>query len=86
ELVTLRLAQAYLAANRGEDAYRRFLLVRRLYPRNWEAPLGLALLHASAGQPAEARRQPDAAIERGGAAARAAARERPALRQLLDRG
>jgi tetratricopeptide (TPR) repeat protein len=86
ELVTLRLAQAYLAANRGEDAYRRFLLVRRLYPRNWEAPLGLALLHASAGQPEEARRQLDDAIERGGAAARAAARERPALRQLLDRG
>lgn len=86
EVVTLRLAQAYVAAGRGEDAYRRFLLVRRLYPENWEAPLGLALLHASAGQPEEARRQLAEAIERGGAAAREAARERPVLRELLDRG
>jgi tetratricopeptide (TPR) repeat protein len=46
EPVNLRLGLAYLDAQRDDDAYRSLLLVRRSYPQNWAAALGLAVLHA----------------------------------------
>ena len=66
ELVHERLGMAYLASGRGEDAYRSFLLVRRLYPKNWEAPLGLAVLQVSANHPDQARRELEDALRLGG--------------------
>ena len=47
EAANATLAMAYLRKGRNQDAYRSFLLVRRLYPHNWVAPLGLAVLHAA---------------------------------------
>jgi tetratricopeptide (TPR) repeat protein len=55
EPVNLRLGLAYLDAQRDDDAYRSLLLVRRSYPQNWAAALGLAVLHARAEQPEPAR-------------------------------
>jgi len=83
ELGNETLAQAYLQAGRNQDAYRAFLLVRRLYPNNWAAPLGLAALHAASGDPDAASALLDEAIERGGDAARAAAGHYPALADAL---
>jgi len=83
EVVTTRLAWAYLDAGRGEDAYRSFLLVQRLYPQNWSAALGLAVLHAASGQPEPAREQLDRALALGGDAARNQAADFPALADYL---
>jgi tetratricopeptide (TPR) repeat protein len=82
ELVNLRLGYALLALGRGEDAYRRLLLVRRLHPKNWEAALGLAALHAGAGQEAQAQGLFTEALELGGAAAWQRAGDLPALADL----
>ena len=51
ETVHTRLARAYLEKGRGEDAYRALSLVRRLYPDNWFAPLGMAVLFAATERP-----------------------------------
>ncbi len=83
EQVAAALGMAYLLDGRNEDAYRSFLLVRRLYPRNWVAPLGLALLHAGAGDAAQARQLLDEALRLGGDAARAEAKSYPILAGLL---
>jgi len=83
ELVNVRLGMAYLQSGRGDDAYRSLLLVRRLYPGNWEANLGLAVLHAAAEQDELARRFLGDALSAGGRAARAAAGSYPALQKLL---
>ncbi len=77
------LAMAYLSAGRNQDAYRTFLLVRRLHPDNWVAALGLAVLHAASNDPANAQTLLDEAIERGGEAARSAANRYPALAEAL---
>ncbi len=74
---------AYLLSGRNEDAYRSFLLVRRLYPADWVAPLGLALLHAGAGQPGEARELLGEALRTGGEVARTEAGNYPLLKELL---
>lgn len=74
---------AYLREGRNQDAYRTFLLVRRLHPQNWAAPLGLAVLHAASDDPESAQRLLDEAIDRGGAAAREAANRYPALTDAL---
>ncbi|MFQ5525123.1 MAG: tetratricopeptide repeat protein [Thermoanaerobaculia bacterium] len=84
EQVNLRLGLAYLEAGRGEDAFRSFLLVRRLYPANWAAPMGLAILHAANDRPQEARKLLAASIRLGGATAREAARGYPVLQAYLD--
>lgn len=83
QIVNLALGRAYLAVGRGEDAYRSFLLVRRLAPESWEAALGLAALHAGAGQDGEARRLLDEALRLGGAAAHSRANGYPALEPHL---
>ncbi len=77
------LAMAYLSGGRNQDAYRTFLLVRRLHPSNWVAPLGLAVLHAASDDPERARALLGEAIERGGDAARSAAKRYPALAEVL---
>ncbi|MCP4663727.1 MAG: tetratricopeptide repeat protein [bacterium] len=83
ELVSVRLGMAYLLLGRHQDAYKSLLLVRRLYPRNWEAALGLALLHADAGQGEQAKELLDDALRLGGEAARRQAAEYPLLKELL---
>ena len=75
---------AYLRLGRAEEAYKSFLLVRRLYPANWRAPLGLAVLHAGSGQPEPARKFLDEALSNGGRAARAEVAGYPVLQALLD--
>ncbi len=83
EQVSMTLGWAYLRAGRGEEAYRSFLLVRRLFPGNWEAALGLAVLHAASGQPAQARPLLGEALRLGGSAARTRAAGYPVLGDLL---
>jgi tetratricopeptide (TPR) repeat protein len=83
ELVNVRLGLAYLQAGRAEDSYRSLLLVRRLYPQNWVAPLGLAVLHAASDQPEPARRFLDDALRLGGDAARQTAGGYPVLESYL---
>ncbi len=61
---------AYLSKGRNEDAYKSFLLVRRLYPNNWIAPFGLALLHAGSGDQEQARALLVESFGLGGKAAR----------------
>ena len=84
EAVNATLAMAYLRVGRNPDAYRTFLLVRRLYPRNWVAPLGLAVLHAASEDPEGARKLLGEALESGGEAARAEAARYPALREMFE--
>ena len=83
ERVHSSLGMAYLLAGRNHDAYRCFLLVRRLYPRNWVPALVLALLHAGAGDEAKARELLADALDLGGEAARAEAGNYPVLAGLL---
>ena len=77
------LGVAYVRAGRTADAYRVFLLVRRLYPQNWKAPLGLALLHTYVDRSEEARQLLDESLELGGAQARKEASSNPVLAELL---
>ena len=87
ELVHTRLGRAYMEKGRGEDAYRALSLVRRLYPRNWFAPLGMAVLFAATDRPDQARPLLADALRLGGDAARAEAQGYPALTALLaERG
>jgi len=83
EQVNQRLGFAYLEADRGEDAYRCLLLVRRLHPENWMVALGLAVLHARAGELDRARGLLDETLGRGGEEARASAGNFPILAPLL---
>ncbi len=85
EAVNASLGMAYLLGGRNPEAHRSFLLVRRLYPRNWVAALGLALLHAGAKEEPEARGLLAEAIALGGEAARAEAGNYPVLEGLLPR-
>ena len=82
EAANATLAMAYLRIGRNEDAHRSFLLVRRLYPRNWAAPLGLAVLHAASEDPEGARKfLGDADL--GGETARTEAARYPVLSEVL---
>ena len=83
EAVGASLGMAYLLAGRNEEAYKSLLLVRRLYPRNWIAPLGLSLLHAGANEKAKARELLAEALRLGGATARAEAGNYSILKDLL---
>jgi tetratricopeptide (TPR) repeat protein len=83
ELVHLRLGRAYMLKGRGQDAWRTLTLVRRLYPENWNAALGLAALNEASGQPDEARKLLDEALRLGGEKARDEAASYPALAPLL---
>ena len=74
---------AYLLAGRNDEAYKSLLLVRRLYPRNWIAPLGLSLLRAGANEKAKARELLAEALRLGGARARAEAGNYSILKDLL---
>jgi tetratricopeptide (TPR) repeat protein/predicted AlkP superfamily phosphohydrolase/phosphomutase len=78
------LAMAYLSGGRNQDAYRTFLLVRRLYPNSWVAPLGLAVLHAASNDRESAQKLLSAAIELGGDVARSAAKRYPVLTEAPD--
>ena len=84
-MVHVRLAMAYLRKGRNQDAYRSFLLVRRLYPRDWSATLGLALIHAGAKEDEQARNLLKEALQLGGKAARASAETFPLLKPLLEK-
>lgn len=86
ELVGIQLGMAYLDVGRNDDAYRSFLLVRRLYPQSWVAPLGLAVLQAASGRPEEARPLRDDALRLGGEAARVEAANWAPLKPLLSAG
>ena len=77
------LGMAYLLAGRNQEAFKSLLLVRRLYPRNWIAPLGLSLLHAGAGETDKARELLTEALRLGGPAARAEAGNYAILKDLL---
>ncbi len=83
EAANATLAMAYLRKGRNQDAYRSFLLVRRLYPRNWVAPLGLAVLHAASEDSEGARELLGEALDLGGEAARTEAARYPALSEVL---
>lgn len=83
ETVNLVLGKAYLAAGRNQDAFKSFLLVRRLYPRNWGAALGLSLLAAGSGQQDKARELLADALDKGGPQARAQAAQYRILEGLL---
>lgn len=54
ELVQLQLGLARLESGATEDAYRSLLTVRRLYPRNWQAAIGLAVIEVAQGRVDEA--------------------------------
>jgi len=84
EIINTGLAKAYLRVGRGEDAYRIFLLVRRLYPANRRARLGLAVLHAAAEQMDQAGSFLEEGLEIGGREARAEAETYPVLEPLLQ--
>jgi tetratricopeptide (TPR) repeat protein/predicted AlkP superfamily phosphohydrolase/phosphomutase len=84
EVANSMLAMAYLNVGRNHDAYRACLLVRRLYPRNWVAPLGLAALHATSEDREGARRLLGEALELGGESASAEAARYPVLREMLE--
>ena len=86
EWTNVSLGMAYLRQGRNQDAYKNFLVVRRLYPTNWVAPLGIALAHVNSGQPEQARAHLDEALRLGGPAARAEAQRYPGLAPLLDQG
>ena len=73
EQVNLQLGFAHAAQGDSETAFRSFVLVRRLYPANWAASVGLALVNAQVGQADEARVHLAEALALGGDAARAAA-------------
>ena len=66
ETLHTRLARAYMEKGRGEDAFRAFTLVRRLYPDNWFAPLGMAVLFAATERPEQAKPLLDDALRLGG--------------------
>src|SRR6185503_8974913 len=83
EQVNVRLGMAYLAAERGQDAYKALLLVKRLYPRNWAALVGLAVLHARTKELDAAKALLEDALALGGDEARALAGELPVLQDLL---
>lgn len=83
ELLHTRLGRAYLEQGRGDNAYRALTLVHRLYPENWFAPLGLAVLHAATDRPDAARPLLDEAFRLGGEVAREVAAGYPALAPLL---
>jgi len=68
---------------RGEDAYRALSMVRRLYPDNWFAPLGMAVLSAATDRPEEAKPLLADALRLGGEVARNTAEGYPALAGLL---
>ena len=57
--------------------------MRRLYPRNWVATVGLAALHAGGNDPDGARQLLDEALQLGGEDARTFAKTFPALEGLL---
>jgi tetratricopeptide (TPR) repeat protein len=82
ELVSVQSGVAYLRAGRNQDAHRSFLLVRRLYPQNWIAPLGLAAIMAASDQPDQARAHLEEAYTLGGDAARNEAANWPVLSDL----
>jgi tetratricopeptide (TPR) repeat protein len=84
ETLHTRLARAYMEKGRGEDAYRALSLVRRLYPDNWFAPLGMAVLFAATDRPEQAKPLLDEAFRLGGDVARTTAAGYPALAPLLD--
>ena len=86
EQVTVRLGMAYLRAGRAEDAHRSFLLVRRLYPENWVAPLGLSLVFAANEQPDVAKKHLDEAVKLGGERAKQAASGYPLLEKVRGGG
>ncbi len=67
----------------ARTAYRALTLVRRLYPENWFAPLGMAVLYAATERPDEARPLLDEAFRLGGDVARSTAAGYPALAPLL---
>ena len=83
ELAMLQLGNAYLRKGRNQDAFKSFLLVRRLYPNNWTALLGLALLQAGADNETQARALLAEALEIGGDAARNYAAGFPLLGELM---
>ena len=58
--------------------------MRRLYPENWFAPLGLAVLFAATERPEQARPLLDDELRLGGGVARATAEGYPALALLLS--
>ncbi len=74
---------AYLRQGRNQEAYRSMVLVRRLYPGNWMAPLGLAVLQAGAGNRDTARPLLVEALDLGGDTARAEAEANPILSEML---
>ena len=56
--------------------------MRRLYPANWAATLGLAVLHARANELDQAKTLLAEALEKGGDQARTAAADFPILQSL----
>jgi Flp pilus assembly protein TadD len=85
EHVNLRLGMAYLNAQRGEEAYRTLLLVRRLYSGNWTASVGLSVLYARSGELDPARNLIAEALQLGGDGAQTLAASFPDLTPLLER-
>ena len=85
EQVNLRLGMAYLAKERPEEAYRCLLLVRRLYPKNWGATVGLAVLHARRQELDKAKELLAEALQQGGENARALAAGFPSLTEVLPK-
>lgn len=86
ELVQLQLGLARLRAGEVDGAYRSLLTVRRLYPRNWRAAVGLAAIEQSQGRADAADGLLAEALALGGEAAREMARRYPALRTLPSLG
>lgn len=84
EILHVHLGRAYMEKGRGEDAYRAFSMVSRLYPDNWFAPLGMAVLFAATERPEQAQPLLETAIRLGGEVARTAAAEYQALVPLLS--
>ena len=84
ELVHQQLGLTYLFADRTEDAYRPLLLVRRRYPANWRATVGLAVVQAARRETADAKLLLKEAVSLGGADARAFAARFPRVSAWVE--
>jgi tetratricopeptide (TPR) repeat protein len=82
EQIQVQLGLAYLRDGRADDAARCFSLVRRLYPQNWTAAIGLAAVRAAAGDVEQARALLADGVRLGGDEARSFAAGFAALAAL----
>lgn len=75
ELIQQQLGLALLTSGDAEGAYLSLLTVRRLYPKNWRAALGLAAIQSAQGNDKESKALLESGLALGGPGARAFAKQ-----------